>query len=321
MLVETPAAPNKNSLYPKNLSLGMHVKVTSEKDIKLLGVIRFIGHTSFASGIWIGVELFAPLGKNDGTVNGQNYFSCKPSYGIFVREMHIEIPQMTLDMMAAEATKENHALQTKDAATAAGNAGGAKSAAALKETEAAAESRVMPLIDADHDRPLGDIPHGITAQTDGTDGLSLDTSITAATGQSLDGGERQHIDTLNGKPSPEQAQQLQQHKQPEQQQSYEHGNCVLQTGAANSAMHCAKVHDILKLKLSQMMETLNQQIEILNDLDREELNRRAGKLNVQRITDLHSEVLELTLQEADLIAAFKKRYVNLLEAAGADPSM
>lgn len=49
------------------------------------GVISFIGQTHFQGGTWIGVELDTPTGKNDGTVQGIQYFQCKQKHGIFVR--------------------------------------------------------------------------------------------------------------------------------------------------------------------------------------------------------------------------------------------
>ncbi|XP_070494506.1 kinesin-like protein KIF13A isoform X4 [Chironomus tepperi] len=49
------------------------------------GVIGFIGPTHFQGGIWVGVELDTPTGKNDGTVQGIQYFTCRPKHGIFVR--------------------------------------------------------------------------------------------------------------------------------------------------------------------------------------------------------------------------------------------
>ncbi|CAH0562408.1 unnamed protein product [Brassicogethes aeneus] len=49
------------------------------------GVVAYIGETEFANGTWIGVELDAPKGKNDGTVKGVKYFECKPKHGMFVR--------------------------------------------------------------------------------------------------------------------------------------------------------------------------------------------------------------------------------------------
>ncbi|XP_076246434.1 kinesin-like protein KIF13A isoform X5 [Calliopsis andreniformis] len=49
------------------------------------GVIAYVGPTEFASGTWIGVELDAPTGKNDGAVNGHRYFTCRQKCGIFVK--------------------------------------------------------------------------------------------------------------------------------------------------------------------------------------------------------------------------------------------
>ncbi len=34
-------------------------------------------------GLWYGIELERPVGKNDGSVNGQRYFTCKPMHGVF----------------------------------------------------------------------------------------------------------------------------------------------------------------------------------------------------------------------------------------------
>lgn len=47
--------------------------------------VRFVGVTAFAAGEWIGVEFTEPLGKNDGSVQGQRYFSCQPNHGMFLR--------------------------------------------------------------------------------------------------------------------------------------------------------------------------------------------------------------------------------------------
>jgi len=45
----------------------------------------FIGPTQFAAGEWVGVELDAAVGKNDGSVNGVRYFTCKPLHGVFAK--------------------------------------------------------------------------------------------------------------------------------------------------------------------------------------------------------------------------------------------
>lgn len=42
---------------------------------KRIGSIVYIGPTNFAPGEWIGLVLDKPLGKNDGSVDGQRYFT------------------------------------------------------------------------------------------------------------------------------------------------------------------------------------------------------------------------------------------------------
>lgn len=49
------------------------------------GCIKFLGKTQFAPGIWAGVLLDEPVGKNDGSVAGVKYFTCDPLKGIFAR--------------------------------------------------------------------------------------------------------------------------------------------------------------------------------------------------------------------------------------------
>jgi len=49
------------------------------------GVIAFIGETQFAPGVWAGVLLDEPIGKNDGSVCGVRYFACTPQHGIFAK--------------------------------------------------------------------------------------------------------------------------------------------------------------------------------------------------------------------------------------------
>lgn len=55
------------------------------------GIVRFCGTTSFAPGKWVGIELFESKGKNDGSIQGVVYFSCKPLYGVFIRPSQVKI--------------------------------------------------------------------------------------------------------------------------------------------------------------------------------------------------------------------------------------
>ncbi|EMG48672.1 hypothetical protein SBY92_003997 [Candida maltosa Xu316] len=72
-----------------SLEIDQVVKVKDD-----VGQIKFIGSTQFAPGLWYGIELEEPNGKNNGTVQGVKYFDCKQAingqfHGIFVRESMI----------------------------------------------------------------------------------------------------------------------------------------------------------------------------------------------------------------------------------------
>lgn len=54
-------------------------------------IVRFVGETYFAPGVWVGVELDDGTGKNDGTVQGEKYFDCEPGNGMFVRPAAVTV--------------------------------------------------------------------------------------------------------------------------------------------------------------------------------------------------------------------------------------
>ncbi|KAM6943532.1 kinesin-like protein KIF13B [Xenentodon cancila] len=70
-----------DDVLPDWLADGAYVTVGSNKP----GTVRYVGTTQFAEGVWVGVELDTPVGKNDGSVGGHRYFRCKPGYGVLVR--------------------------------------------------------------------------------------------------------------------------------------------------------------------------------------------------------------------------------------------
>ncbi|XP_060081440.1 CAP-Gly domain-containing linker protein 4-like isoform X1 [Ylistrum balloti] len=61
------------------IDLGDRVIVAGQRK----GTVRFCGEAKFAPGIWYGIELDRPVGKNDGSVNTDRYFHCKPKHGVF----------------------------------------------------------------------------------------------------------------------------------------------------------------------------------------------------------------------------------------------
>ncbi|KAI8324472.1 hypothetical protein GQ54DRAFT_64852 [Martensiomyces pterosporus] len=55
------------------------------------GTVRFVGKTGFRPGYWVGVEYDEPVGKNDGSVDGQVYFMCAMGHGAFVRPDRVAV--------------------------------------------------------------------------------------------------------------------------------------------------------------------------------------------------------------------------------------
>jgi len=67
----------------EEIKLGDKVFVTTLLGVKHLGTVRFHGQTKFASGLWYGVELDKPEGRNGGSVQGVRYFTCPEKRGLF----------------------------------------------------------------------------------------------------------------------------------------------------------------------------------------------------------------------------------------------
>ena len=59
-----------SSLGPADLKLNDRVVINSQSGVKF-GTLMYMGKTEFADGVWAGVELDDPTGKNDGSVAGK----------------------------------------------------------------------------------------------------------------------------------------------------------------------------------------------------------------------------------------------------------
>ncbi|XP_028839238.1 CAP-Gly domain-containing linker protein 4 isoform X4 [Denticeps clupeoides] len=68
------------------LQLGTQVLLNSANE---MGTIRYLGTADFAPGLWLGLELRSPRGKNDGSVGGRRYFCCRPGHGVLVRPSRV----------------------------------------------------------------------------------------------------------------------------------------------------------------------------------------------------------------------------------------
>jgi len=92
----TPSPTYSNrSLSPDGLinrfKMGDRVITRSLVGESKKGILRYIGPVDFAPGIWVGIECIYPVGNNDGSVKGREYFKCDHPYGVFVPAHKIEM--------------------------------------------------------------------------------------------------------------------------------------------------------------------------------------------------------------------------------------
>ncbi|XP_017332724.1 CAP-Gly domain-containing linker protein 4 isoform X2 [Ictalurus punctatus] len=100
----TPSACSSVTDVPM-LRLGERVLVIGQRT----GVVRFYGKTSFAPGIWLGIELDKPSGKNDGSVRGVKYFSCPPKHGVFAPPSRVQRIHGSVDCLSdLSSSRYNH---------------------------------------------------------------------------------------------------------------------------------------------------------------------------------------------------------------------
>ncbi|XP_038158264.1 CAP-Gly domain-containing linker protein 4-like isoform X2 [Cyprinodon tularosa] len=90
----TPSA--SSSLYDSEVRQGERVLVAGQRT----GIVQFCGKTSFAPGIWLGIELDKPSGKNDGSVGGVRYFSCPPKHGVFAPPSRVQRIHGSVDCLS-----------------------------------------------------------------------------------------------------------------------------------------------------------------------------------------------------------------------------
>ncbi|KAF8623157.1 hypothetical protein AX17_007545 [Amanita inopinata Kibby_2008] len=88
---------------PADLIVGARCEVESlEEGLSKRGTVRFVGETKFSKGIWVGIEYDEPMGKNDGSVQGEKYFSCRPNYGVFVHPDKVQVGDFPVEELDLE---------------------------------------------------------------------------------------------------------------------------------------------------------------------------------------------------------------------------
>jgi len=99
----------KVKAYDSKTRIGVKTKKIKLGDVVLisrgLGTVRYIGALHVRKQDlepWLGVELFEPVGKNDGSIEGVRYFECKDNFGVFVKSWKRKDPTQEQAKQVAE---------------------------------------------------------------------------------------------------------------------------------------------------------------------------------------------------------------------------
>jgi hypothetical protein len=219
----------------KEIAIHSRVYAHISKDNRLAATVRFVGPTQFASGVWIGVELDTPAGKNNGSVQGVPYFWCRPNYGLFLREENV-----SLFSSISEGEKR-----------------------ILTLTKSLGSNEVPPPLPV----PLDNASPSSTVMS--SSALMLEKVIS-------------NVSDPSSKPS-----------------------AAVSIEATEKRNFSA---GILKLKLSTVMNFLNAQLELVEDLEKEE--RMSPEST--KATQIRQEIKSITESELETIISFRNKWNNFV---------
>lgn len=83
------------------LEIDSRCQVTLPGTARRLGCVRYAGNVEGLAGFWAGIHYDEPLGKNNGSVNGKQYFECPQNYGSFVKPQYVvcgDFPEVEYDL-------------------------------------------------------------------------------------------------------------------------------------------------------------------------------------------------------------------------------
>lgn len=93
-LEEAKIAAYEREVKSRQISVGRRCRVGGQDEKR--GTIRYVGSVKEIPGglgVWVGVQLDEPVGRNDGSLEGTRYWGKEggPKSGIFVRPERVEI--------------------------------------------------------------------------------------------------------------------------------------------------------------------------------------------------------------------------------------
>ena len=78
-----------------NVEIGDMVIINGNHEVP--GVVKYIGYTHFAKGIWIGIKIPKAIGLNDGSIGEYRYFSAPYKCGVFAPPERVTVVAKAAD--------------------------------------------------------------------------------------------------------------------------------------------------------------------------------------------------------------------------------
>lgn len=76
---------------PVGYNIGDRCEVEFKDKTHHRGEVKYVGKVKDTKGYWIGIQMDEPVGKNDGSCNGERYFQCLDKYGLFMKAKNVTV--------------------------------------------------------------------------------------------------------------------------------------------------------------------------------------------------------------------------------------
>jgi hypothetical protein len=328
---------------PEHLSLHQRVTVGLSKNRTVIGSIRFLGHTLFAPGIWVGVELTTRDGKNNGSVQGHYYFQCPMNYGLFIREdLVVPLPNPTpapaQDQQPQQAVHPPNppAPSSAHAVSFAPSPARPSSNSSSTHNRSHSHSSVAGTSASHHlhnnNNPIAAIRNEIKKTTSSeTIKSNKSNNNTSAATTNNNSNNKMNSNSSSGKLQEESSREKKENSvtnnnsnnnQNDLQKHLSSDNTVWSgisdtnfsyqssekshSPASPSKTTALKSSSVLKVKLSKMMELLNHQLELVEELEREEKK----DVHSEPVLNLRKHIHEVTEEEIEILSSFQMKFTE-----------
>jgi hypothetical protein len=317
---------------PEHLYLHQRVSVGLSKNRTVIGMIRFLGHTLFAPGIWVGVELTTRDGKNNGSVQGHYYFQCPMNYGLFIREdLVVPLPNpVTPDQQPQQAVHPPnppppHAVSFAPSPASSASSTSVRPTSNSSSTHNRSHSHSNT---TSSNNPIAAIRNEIK-KTTSSETIKSNKTNNSSINNTNSNNKMNTSNHSSGKGVPEES------SREKKENSATNNNSDLQKrlssdntvwsgisdtnfsyqssdkshsplSPSKTTTAALKSSSVLKVKLSKMMELLNHQLELVEELEREEKK----DIHSELVLNLRKHIHEVTEEEIEILSSFQMKFTE-----------